>query len=125
MSDLPFEVREKQGQDVWGKRWQIVNPTTGEILDDAQGYGYKTKQRALKAGWYKFADGKAKMDATTKAAEQFWRNHKSFAKKINELQETWFKEILMGEINLDEAAATLAKDLGVQGFHKKFLAHLK
>lgn len=34
-------------------RWMIVNKETGEILDDAQGYGYRTAQKAHAAWSYK------------------------------------------------------------------------
>lgn len=43
--------------DEWGyklieTRWAIVNIETGEIIDDAQGYGYKTASGAYRAfGW--------------------------------------------------------------------------
>lgn len=40
------------------KEWRyiIVDAETGEILDDAQGYGYKTKQNAYKCWGYKHSD---------------------------------------------------------------------
>ena len=44
-------------------RFIIVDAFTREVLDDAQGYGYKTKKKATNAGWYKFKGGKAKHDA--------------------------------------------------------------
>ena len=37
-----------------------VDEITGEIVDDAQGYGYKDKQKATKAMWWKFNGGKEK-----------------------------------------------------------------
>ncbi len=38
------------------KRYVIINTESGEIVDDAQGYGYKTAQKAY-AGWsYKNRD---------------------------------------------------------------------
>lgn len=123
MSHQPFEVREKLGGEAWGKRWVLIDPVTGKVLDDAQ--GYKSKQSAIKAGWYKFGGGKRKLDTAAKDADFFWRNHKQFGQKIQELEETWFKEIARGEINLEEEVETMAEALGVQGFHKWFLAHLK
>jgi hypothetical protein len=121
MENLPFAVRERQGEDVWDKRWIIVSPDTSEILDDAQGCGYKSKQNAIKAGWYKFGGGKRKLDAATKEADLFWRQHKDFARKVNQLQEDWFKEIATGEIDFEKEVASLAKELGVDGFHGRFL----
>ena len=34
-------------------RWIVIDEETGEILDDAQGYGYKSKQKAYNAYFYK------------------------------------------------------------------------
>ena len=34
-------------------RWVMKNINTGEILDDAQGYGYRTAQKAHAAWTYK------------------------------------------------------------------------
>ncbi len=125
MSDQPFEVREKPGKESWDKRWILVDPVTDKVLDDAQGYGYKSKQSAIKAGWYKFGGGKRQLDTAAKDADRFWRNHKEFGQKIQALEETWFKEIARGEINLEQEVQTMAEALGIEGFHKWFLAHLK
>lgn len=38
------------------RRFQIVSAETGEVLDDAQGYGYKTMQKAYAAWAYKTRD---------------------------------------------------------------------
>ena len=38
-------------------RYVIVDGN-GKIVDDAQGYGYKTRQKAAKAMWWKFKGGK-------------------------------------------------------------------
>lgn len=43
--DFPIKITEK--------RYVIADTETGEILDDAQGYGYKTAQGAYKAYGYK------------------------------------------------------------------------
>lgn len=38
------------------KRYVVVDKNTGEVLDDAQGYGYKTKKNAYSAYYYKYRD---------------------------------------------------------------------
>ena len=43
-------MRIKKGKE---QRYVIVNKETGEIIDDAQGYGYRTIQGAYKAFKYK------------------------------------------------------------------------
>lgn len=57
---MPFEVIQHSDEPgsrydfAWPEtRWQIVDAGTGEILDDAQGYGYKTARNAHAAWGYK------------------------------------------------------------------------
>jgi hypothetical protein len=39
--------------DRWEKRYVVVDTETGKMLDDAQGYGYKSAQKAHAAYAYK------------------------------------------------------------------------
>jgi hypothetical protein len=57
-------------------RWVIVGEY-GEVLDDASGYGYKSKQSAIKSGWYKFGGGRGKVAATKGAAKIFLEGQSS------------------------------------------------
>ena len=48
--------RTKYNSETREKRYVIIDTESGEIVDDAQGYGYKTAQKAY-AGWsYKNRD---------------------------------------------------------------------
>ena len=119
MNSQPYElVRRDDG------RFVISNPAIGAVLDDAQGYGYKTKQKAIKATWYKFKGGKAKIDAAKLEANCFWHVNKEFAEATVELQGYFFKEILRGEMDEDAAVSRLATEMGVEGFRPKFLKYL-
>ena len=67
-------------------RYIIVSTTEdNKILDDAQGYGYKTSQKAEKAAWYKFKDGKAKTDSLKSSAEKFWKTNSSIKDDIEDM----------------------------------------
>lgn len=61
-------------------KFVVVDVDTGEVLDNAQGYGYKTKQKAMAAWNYKTRD--RSKDAAKKAKEKLikdWmRHHKGF-----------------------------------------------
>jgi hypothetical protein len=119
MSNQAYEtLRRSDG------RFIVSDPATSTVLDDAQGYGYTTKQKAEKAAWYKFKGGKSKQDAAKKEASDFWRANKEFAATVNELYETWFKEIALGEIDLDAEVAELATKNGIDGFEPRFLKYL-
>lgn len=65
-------------------RFVVVNAETGEIVDDAQGYGYKTIQGAYKAWAYKTRD--RSKDAEKKKRQQqiksFLKEHKGLADAI-------------------------------------------
>ena len=64
----------------YDKRYIIVNKDTGEVIDTAQGYGYKSKQKAYAAFAYKNRDkSKDAEKANKKKHIQKWiREHNSF-----------------------------------------------
>lgn len=65
-------------------RYVIVERDTGELLDDAQGYGYRTKQKAHAAWAYKTRDKSkdAEREAKRKHIQAWLRTHKGFAKAM-------------------------------------------
>lgn len=71
---------EVPAYDTYEKRFRIISTATGEILDDAQGYGYKTAQKAYAAYAYKIRDkSKDKEKAAKKKVIEAWmKEHKSF-----------------------------------------------
>lgn len=58
-------------------RWIIVDTSTGKILDDAQGFGYKSAPNAYRA--YGFKQTIRKRNTTPKKLKEkalaFWRKH--------------------------------------------------
>jgi len=100
-------------------RWIIVDGND-KLLDDAGGYGYKTKQNAMKAGWYKFQGGKNKIDDI----KSWWKKNKVFSQRLNGFQEDNFKEIAYDQINFEEEAIKIAKEMNIDGFEVKFLKYL-
>lgn len=59
-------------------RFVIVKYGTDEILDDAQGFGYSTKTKAIKAAWYMFRGGREAI----KEAKMWWRKNKNLINKV-------------------------------------------
>ncbi len=99
-------------------RYDIVSES-GEIIDNAQGYGYKTYPSAQKAAGYKFKGGKQKTDALKKQAKAFWKNNKAFGIELSELLDLNFKDPMTeAEIN------AFALEKGISGFDIKFIDHL-
>lgn len=69
----------------YDKRYVIVDKDTGEVLDDAQGYGYKSVQKAYAAWNYKNRDkSKDKEKAAKKRRIRKWmKEHKSFVNAMD------------------------------------------
>lgn len=65
-------------------RYRIVSVDTGEVLDDAQGYGYKTAQKAYAGYSYKNRDkskDKAKQEKINKI-KKWMKENKSFIEDL-------------------------------------------
>ena len=69
----------------------------GNIIDDANGYGYKTEQKAKKAIWYKFNGGKEKINKKEKEKKEYFKQNPGLEKFIEEMYECYFKELHYGE----------------------------
>ena len=65
----------------YDKRYVVVDKDSGEILDDAQGYGYKSIQKAYAAYSYKTRDRSkdAEKRAKKKHILTWLKEHKEFA----------------------------------------------
>lgn len=66
-----MEIRNKQ-------RFVIFKMGTNEILDDASGYGYSTKEKAQKSAWYKFKGGKEMIEQ----ASEWWKKQSRLSNKV-------------------------------------------
>lgn len=90
-------------------RYVIVEKGTGKVLDDAQGYGYKTAQGAHKAGWYKFQRGRDHIITGAEKAKEFWDLHPEAAKEIENQMEMWYKELARGEFTFEQIISEVEK----------------
>ena len=66
------------------KRYIVIDAETGEILDDAQGYGYRSIRNAYSAYAYKTRDRSKDQEKKQKTAKiKAWlKEHKSFARDM-------------------------------------------
>jgi hypothetical protein len=71
-------------------------------VDDAQGWGYKTRDSAAKALWYKLKGCREKIDSVKSTAQKFWAINKKAAKYLENLFEMNFKELDSGETLVKE-----------------------
>lgn len=76
------------------KRYVVVDKDTGEVLDDAQGYGYKSVQKAYAAYNYKNRDKSKDKEKEEKRnrIKEWMKQHKSFVR----LMDTFAFEIAKG-----------------------------
>lgn len=110
MRKVSAVVSQTHSKD-WDTRYVIVDDETGEVLDDAQGYGYKSARGAYAAWAYKNRDkSKDKAKAQRYAYIRKWlKEHKEF----KETMDRFALEILKGSWGPDDKfdAAFVAKML--------------
>jgi hypothetical protein len=87
----------------------------GVVIDDAQGYGYKSAQSAHKATAYKFKGGKEKASA----AKAFWRKNKNFADALSEMLMINFKDPPS-----NKEIVKFALEHGIEDFDPKMIKYL-
>jgi hypothetical protein len=117
MSD--YRVEPRQNSD----RFVVVNKE-GKVVEDAQGWGYKSRGAAEKAMWYHFGGGKKKIDSNKEEAKKFWASHKEAAKEFNDLFESWVKEICRGEVAEKEIIEEVCKKYSIEDIPVKYFDYL-
>lgn len=71
-------------------RYVIVDKDTGEILDDAQGYGFRTAEKAYKCYHYKHRSQEQK--DKEKVILEWITNHKDFVSNLEDIEFYLLKE---------------------------------
>ena len=91
MNDVDYQAVYSRKLSQRGEaRYIIINVTTGEILDDAQGFGYKSKKKAY-AGYY-YKRNYAKEKNQNKAVEYWLHSHPEFCDELTYHVFAHFKE---------------------------------
>lgn len=108
-----MKVELKQNCKQFDQRYVIVDDN-GKIVDDANGWGYKSKQSASKAMWYKFKGGKQKVSELKNKKNAFFKEHKGLDKFLNKLYEWNFKELSRGEVTEDDILAAIKEEFGIE-----------
>jgi hypothetical protein len=68
------------------KRYVVIDEATGAIMDDAQGYGYKSAQNAHRAHTYKSMSPKKKRqrDAAKRRVQRWCAEHAEFMQHVKQ-----------------------------------------
>ena len=110
------EQYKKDGDGWQETRYVIIDEETGDDLDDAQGYGYRTKQKAMAAWNYKNRERSKDVEKAAKEREvaAWMKENKSF---VNNMDATAF-EIAKGSWGPEEKfdTAFLKKMLKDEGY---------
>lgn len=90
-------------------RYVIMNKETGEVLDDAQGYGYRSAQKAYAAYAWKTRDRSKDKEkqAKEKAIRTWMKQHRAF---VNALDQLAFDIVSGGDPN-DKITTKTVRDL--------------
>lgn len=89
-------------------RYVIVDKDTGEILDDAQGYGFKTAEKAYKCFHYKHRSQEQK--DKEKVILEWIKDHKDFVDGLVDIEFHLLKE---GDNLSSKIVADLFKESGL------------
>lgn len=115
-------IQDKKLSKEYDKRYVVVDINTGDVLDNAQGYGYKTIQGAYAAYGYKHRDkSKDKEKAKERRKIRAWmKSHEDF---MDLMQEIAFDIEKGGDPN-EKIDTNLVKEvLKAQNLHPDFSAY--
>lgn len=100
MSQKVIAIEDKKLSKGYDRRYIIVDKETGEVLDDAQGYGYKSPQKAYAAYSYKNRDKTKDKERQEKERKirKWMKSHKDFVRAMD----TFSFEIAKGSWGPDD-----------------------
>lgn len=85
MQEVKFKVASFKN-DSNETRYRVISEDTEEILDDAQGYGYKTIQKAYAAYGYKIRKTRdVEKEEKTKEIKLWLKEHKGFSEFMEQV----------------------------------------
>ncbi|MUH59187.1 hypothetical protein [Bifidobacterium canis] len=89
---VPYTVTVPAGDgydfDHMETRWRLVDTATSDIVDDAQGYGYRTAAAAYRAHGYKTTTCRrgTRPSIIKRRAQAWWRTHGQLRAELEEMQ---------------------------------------
>lgn len=104
------------------KRYIIIDEDA-VIVEDARGFGYKTKESASKMLWYKFKNGKKVLDEEKNNFNIFKKQNKLFINRVNDLFEYHLKSLAIGETEANELIKIAEEEFEIK-LPTKYLKYL-
>ncbi|MFW6219991.1 MAG: hypothetical protein ACOC33_04050 [bacterium] len=90
--------------EYWKNGRYAIFDENNKIVDDAQGYGYKDKQKAIKAMWWKFNGGREKKNKEKSQFKDWMKDpiNKKIYNEINNSILSFAKEMMRGETEFSD-----------------------
>jgi len=110
-------IKSEKLSSPWEPRFIIVDDN-GNVLDDAQGWGYTSAEKAHRAWGWKTNKKARKKD---KSCAKWWKKHKEFSEKVSDLYLCNSKELCSGEFDegdVFKVASEIAKGMGIEDFDR-------
>jgi len=118
--DTGMKIQKRKSKELCEPDRFVITDDNGIVVDDAQGWGYKSFEKASKAMWYRFGGGKEKMDKSENEKRDFFINHPGVEKYINKYYEWNFKEMARGETTIEDLIEGVKQEFGID-IPEKFL----
>lgn len=106
-------IKSEELSDVYEPRYVVVDTETGEIVDNAQGYGYRTREKAFKAWGYKqnLKKNQARDKQLKSEVKCFIKKHKGI---FNQLDDMLFEAAKCGEDVKNKEIAEFLKSQNIE-----------
>lgn len=104
-------IRSEKLSGEWDPRFVVVDEDTGEVLDDAQGYGYKSAAGAHRSFGYKNMPKKkrAQRERLRSRVESWYRKYPEL---VERLEDAAFQSLKCGEPFTSKDAEAIVEDAG-------------
>ena len=99
--EFPYDYHEK--------RYMIVDTDSGEIVDDAQGWGFKSKKKAFAFLHYKL--NQKEIEASRSKVKKWCKENKSFCRALDQ---ALFYAVKDGERMTNDEIISLAKEYDLE-----------
>lgn len=114
-------IKSEQLSQPYNSRFVIVDDI-GNVLDDAQGYGYTSPQKAYAAWNYK---NNKQARIKRKRKERWWKKHPEFAEDVEDILFQVLKDAQCGikhaKKEVFEACAAIAKENRITDFSEDLI----
>lgn len=108
-----MKIVPKNNSEKHDPRFVIVNDNN-KVIDDANGYGYRSISKAKKGMWYKFEGGREKINKDRNKRRAFFKKHEGLEDYLMSMWECNVKELYRGEVTEEDIINAVEEKFGIQ-----------